>query len=267
MSADFNIDYTDCLGFKSPNMHCHKYSELIFVLNGELNFLVEDKVYHSSGSCLIFFKEKQFHTTDVDPSVQYTRYNTTFRYKHLSDILEYEAVRELYEQDCAVIPLSDEQRDEMLSIIKPIFDICESKSEDVCQIQLSRHMLCAMLIKVNMMVKQQSSGADLYVDTYINKVLDYIKKNLTEKLLVEEIADMFYISRSKLMTDFKKVTGITIGDYVLCNRIKLSKELLMSGKSVNETAVLSGFVNTSHFIRTFKNETGKTPLQYCRSKI
>ncbi|MBQ2236502.1 MAG: AraC family transcriptional regulator [Clostridia bacterium] len=41
----------------------------------------------------------------------------------------------------------------------------------------------------------------------------------------------------------------------------------MSGKSVNETAVLSGFVNTSHFIRTFKNETGKTPLQYCRSKI
>ena len=59
MSADFNIDYTDCLGFKSPNMHCHKYSELIFVLNGELNFLVEDKVYHSSGSCLIFFKEKQ----------------------------------------------------------------------------------------------------------------------------------------------------------------------------------------------------------------
>ena len=264
---DFNVDFLDCTGFKGPNMHYHKYSELIFVLNGSLNFLVEDEVYHSEGSCLIFFKEKQFHTTDVDPSVRYTRYNTTFRYKHLNDILDYEAVRELYEQDCAVIPLSEKEKEELLSMIKPIYRTLADSEDNIYSSTFAKHLLCALLTKVNMLVMSKADKVDFHVDTYINRVLEYIRKNLSEKLLVEEIADLFYISRSKLMSDFKKATGITIGDYILCNRIKLSKELLMSGKTVSETAVLSGFVNTSHFIRTFKKETGKTPLQYCRSKI
>lgn len=263
----FSVDFIDRTGFKSPNMHCHKYSELLFVLKGNLNFLVDDEVYSSKGSCLIFFKEKQFHTTDVNGTVPYTRYNAVFRYKYLSDILDYEYVRELFEQDCTVIPLDEDEKQELLNICKPLYKYFSESDGDNNKLNMSRHLLCALLIKVNLLLSEKSSERTLPDDTYINRVLDYIKKHIAEKLTVADIAENFYISRSKLMSDFKAATGITIGDYILCNRIKLAKELLMSGNSVSDTAYLSGFVNTSHFIRTFKRETGLTPLQYCRSKI
>lgn len=263
----FTVDYLDCMGFKSPNMHYHKYSELLFVLRGNLNFLVDDEVYHATGSSLIFFKEKQLHTTDVDGSVPYTRYNVTFRYRQLSDLLDYEAVRELYERDCTVITLSEEEKNELLCLAAPLYRYAAAGAQNADYLALARHLLCALLTRVNLLAKQKSAKQAYLVDTYINHVLDYIKNHLAEKLVVADIADVFYVSRSKLMSDFKQATGITIGDYLLFHRIKLAKKLLMAGNSVSDTAVSSGFVNTSHFIRTFKRETGYTPLQYCRNKI
>lgn len=263
----FSVDYIDCTGFKSPKMHCHKYSELLFVLRGNLNFLVDDEVYHAGGSCLIFFKEKQLHTTDVDGSIPYTRYNATFRYKYLNDILDYECVRELYEQDCTVISLSEAEKTELLAFMEPLYRYSAAAQQDPCRQALARHMLCALLTRANLLIREKSVRRAYPIDTYINRVLEHIKTHLAEKLVVADIADAFYVSRSKLMSDFKQATGITIGDYILFNRIKLAKELLMAGNSVGDTALHSGFVNTSHFIRTFKKETGSTPLQYCRSKL
>lgn len=264
---DFAVDYINCTGFNSPNMHCHTYSELLIVLRGNLNFLVDDAVYHAQDSCLIFFKEKQFHTTDVDSTNPYTRYNITFRYKYLNHILDYECVRELYEQESTVIPLNEAVKKELLAFAEPLYKYTCTAKPDPQLTALARHMLCALLIRVNLLVKEKTVRRAYPVNTYINHVLDYIKIHLTEKLLVEDIASAFYVSRSKLMSDFKSATGITIGDYILCNRIKTAKELLMSGRNVSDTAVLSGFVNTSHFIRAFKKQTGQTPLQYCRSKM
>lgn len=267
MHKSFTVDYLDCTGFKSPNMHYHKYSELLFVLRGNLNFLVDDEVYHATGSCLIFFKEKQLHTTDVDGSVPYTRYNVTFRYRQLSNLLDYEAVRELYERDCTVITLSEAEKNELLCLAEPLYRYAAAGAQNADYLALAQHLLCALLTRVNLLAKQKSAKQAYPVDTYINHVLDHIKNHLAEKLVVADIADIFYVSRSKLMSDFKQATGITIGDYLLFHRIKLAKELLMAGNSVSDTAVGSGFVNTSHFIRTFKRETGYTPLQYCRSKM
>lgn len=260
----FAVDYFDGVGFKCPKMHRHKFSELIFVINGNLNFLVEDEVYHSQDSCLIFLKEKQLHTTDVDENSRYTRYNAVFNYKGLSDSLDYNCVRELYESDNAVISLTDEEKNKLISLMEPISRL--NTETDPSLLQLARHLFCALLIYVNQLVKKKSGNGEYLVDTYINEVLNYIKENPAEKLLIEDLARRFYISRSKLMGDFKKATGITIGDFILYTRINCAKELLMSGKSVNETAVQSGFVNASHFIRTFKRETGYTPLKYCRQK-
>lgn len=262
----FAVDYVDCTGFKSPNMHYHKYSELLFVLRGDLNFLVDDEIYHAAGSSLIFFKERQLHTTDVNGTTPYTRYNITFRYRQLSDFLDYEAVRELYERDCTVFPLREEEKNELLCLAEPLHRYAAGGDQNADYLALARHLLCALLIRVNQLIKQKSTKQAYPVDTYINRVLDYIKHHLAEKLVVADIAEVFYVSRSKLMSDFKQATGITIGDYLLFHRIKLAKELLMAGNSVSDTAVRSGFVNTSHFIRTFKRETGCTPLQYCRSK-
>lgn len=257
------ISYIDKMGFESFGMHRHSFSELLIVLEGDLNFLAENYVYHSSKSCLIFFKENRLHTTDVNPDVNYERYNINFKYNALSDMLDYEYVKELYENDCTVIPLDTTTKNEILQLAEKI-QKTNDDSLDKRSIYYARHLLCLMLLRVNQLIINQYGMNNCRVDSYINTVIKYINTNLSQKIVISDIAEHFFVSRAKLIADFRNSTGVTIGEYIQSKRLYKAKKLLLSGIMVNETASLCGYPNVCHFIRTFKQHTKMTPLQYAK---
>lgn len=62
---------------------------------------------------------------------------------------------------------------------------------------------------------------------------------------------------------FKQATGVTPGSYVLQQRIRIAKELLLrSNLSISEIAVASGFTDSSHFCCRFKHAVNQTPLTF-----
>src|SRR5690606_4729631 len=99
-------------------------------------------------------------------------------------------------------------------------------------------------------------------NSYLTKLLKYLGNNFNRKIKIEELADSFYVSRSKLMSDFKSVFGVTINQYLKLIRINNAKSMLIQGHSITETANVCGFCSDSHFIATFKNITGMTPKTY-----
>lgn len=262
LQGNFDIGYISETGFKSYGMHRHKYCELLFVMEGDLNFLVEDKVYHYSGSCMIFFRENRLHTTEVSANVNYERYNLYFRQKYISELVPFELIRDVYDNDCVVIPLSKEELGTMKGFFEHMYDLNKNPEKSPVESNLMIHLLCCVLLKTAMLVKEKFNPGSFNVNSYISDVITYINANLTSKLIIEEIAEYFFVSRAKLIKDFKRTAGVTVGDYILSRRIKLAKEMIRTGAKVSEVAELSGFTNTCHFIRTFKKVTGITPLQY-----
>ena len=61
---------------------------------------------------------------------------------------------------------------------------------------------------------------------------------------------------------FKAKTGITINNYLTKRRIASAKQSLLDGLSVTDAGFRAGFHDLSHFIRTFKAETGISPGKY-----
>ena len=62
---------------------------------------------------------------------------------------------------------------------------------------------------------------------------------------------------------FKEKIGLTVMDYILKTRVTMAKELLCkTDLSVTEISESCGFSSISFFSRTFKNETGVSPLKY-----
>lgn len=96
----------------------------------------------------------------------------------------------------------------------------------------------------------------------IGFVVDYIKRNLHQKLSIESIAKLAYVSKSNFFKMFKDELGTSPNDFILQERISKAKELLATQNSIKETAYQTGFSDTNYFTRVFKQLEGITPKSY-----
>ena len=98
---------------------------------------------------------------------------------------------------------------------------------------------------------------------YAKKAIDYISKNATKSLTVEEVSGAAGLSKYYFIRVFKKVTGQTLTEYINKVRCDCAKTLLVSGEySITEAALSSGFNNVSYFAKIFKKNTGRLPSDY-----
>ena len=95
------------------------------------------------------------------------------------------------------------------------------------------------------------------------QVTNYVRHNLSQPIDVEGLARSMFVSRTHLAAKFKQETGMTLTDFILGEKIEEAKRLLeYTDKSLSLIATYLGFSSQSHFTRTFKKYTGKTPKEY-----
>jgi AraC-like DNA-binding protein len=98
------------------------------------------------------------------------------------------------------------------------------------------------------------------------RVIADIKKrlgsSLDENLTLAQLAAAVGCNHYYLLRSFKKQVGITPHAYRLNLRIERAKELLRDGLSPAAVALETGFVDQSHFHRTFRQFVAATPRQY-----
>lgn len=97
----------------------------------------------------------------------------------------------------------------------------------------------------------------------ILKCQKYIFEQLYEKISLSILADYSSMNPCYLSHLFKKEVGVSISDYIQKERIEESKKLILSGKkSLVDIYVPLGFIDQSHFSKTFKKFVGITPKEY-----
>lgn len=96
-------------------------------------------------------------------------------------------------------------------------------------------------------------------------IVEYIKNNLHQKLSIEHLAKLAFVSKSNFFKLFKYEIGLSPNEYILQQRIVRAKELLKENQSIKEVAFATGFSDTNHLIKTFKTFEGTTPKNYQRN--
>ncbi len=105
-------------------------------------------------------------------------------------------------------------------------------------------------------------------DEIVNAAITYINNSLNKKLYIEDICRNIGTNPSTLNFKFRREFNCSVGNYILYERIKKSKRLLIgSSYSIEEVARRCGFENVYYFSNTFKKHQGCAPSAYRKQKV
>ncbi|TKB97874.1 AraC family transcriptional regulator [Pedobacter cryophilus] len=94
-------------------------------------------------------------------------------------------------------------------------------------------------------------------------IIQYIKAHLTEKLSIDALSQMAYMSKASFFRIFKLELGISPVDFIIKERIQLAKQFLKNPYcSISDACFKAGFNNQHYFSRVFRKLEGTTPSLY-----
>lgn len=97
----------------------------------------------------------------------------------------------------------------------------------------------------------------------INEIAEFLRLNCGEKLSVCDVAAKFNYNPDYLSTAFRRISGLTLLQYIHKMRITEAKRLLVNTTlSVKEIANTVGFFDDKYFMKIFKKHETVTPTKY-----
>ena len=98
---------------------------------------------------------------------------------------------------------------------------------------------------------------------WLDRVIQCIEDQPTQAASLAALAAEADVHPAHLARVFRRIKGLSIGDYVRARRIETARLALHGGeRSIAEIASAAGFTDQSHFSRLFKQLVGETPRRY-----
>lgn len=120
-----------------------------------------------------------------------------------------------------------------------------------------------VIIKAISIINRASTNSFATNDIYINEALEFIHSNLDKALNVTDLVKKLPLSRRLLEMRFKKVTGRSVYNYIIYNRIEeFARKIHETDKPINEIATEMEFYNYSNLVQQFKQIKGCTPTEF-----
>ena len=103
-------------------------------------------------------------------------------------------------------------------------------------------------------------------DDRLSDLLDWVRANLDQPHSLDSLADKVLMSRRSFTRHFRQLTGTTVGDWLLAERLALSQRLLEStDQPIDSIAELAGFGSPVSLRHHFGRSFAVSPSSYRQS--
>ena len=239
----------ECVSSEVYENHCHPFYEIIMVLSGEVLINIENKSFSAKPGALVVIKPGAYHSVIMTTALEYRRITLLFE--------------EFF------IPKGIKKR--FLEMAKDDF-VCYNEDAQALFLRLQhaikeqsrsgehRELIEAHIVEMFYLLTSGESHSDEgEIDKGLQLMLDYIGEHITEKIMLEEIAGVAFLSKSAVCRIFKERMHTTFKQYVLQKKIAHAASLISRGVSANEAARIVGYDNYAGFYKMYRKFLSKSP--------
>jgi AraC family transcriptional regulator len=110
-------------------------------------------------------------------------------------------------------------------------------------------------------------GKERLLTWQARKVLDYIERHITSRVLVADLCALVWRSEAHFSRSFKGTFGYSPHAFMVRRRIELAANtMLNTDMSLSDIALGCGFVDQAHLCKQFRMVIGETPAAWRRAK-
>lgn len=256
ITSEIYYEHTQKDSIKNMSMpHFHNSYEIYYLIRGEINYLIGDKIYDVCSGDLVLIPKSTLHRTVVNSQEGYERILV-----NISDEYIEESVKSCFEH--FHYHLKDKYAFE---IKKKLFELGEQYSiQDEFQERMIKDKIYNFLVYLVRINRKKTDVFSLKNNnTLIDESMRFISEHFSEDLTLQKVADYFAISREYFSSIFNKETGYGFSEYLNQVRISHAMELLKNpNMTVTEAAYKSGFNDSSYFAVVFKKISGISPKKF-----
>jgi len=248
----------------------HHFYEIYFLLQGSIRVIVDELDLNPvMGETLIYPPSCMHRITHTDPSLPYERFYIYLSKEYLNAMStpDYNFIAELERLTaggrCYFRPGEEAVR-ELTEKADAIIEAARDTSP--AAVLANRCRMTMYLIRLLGLLEESIASTEDSASSRMNELIRYINQNAAQPLSLDQLEEVFGISKYVLLHEFKDYTGMSIYQYILTRRVLLAQQLIQQGAKPNQACEQSGFTDYTSFYRAFKARTGKSPNQYSKSR-
>ena len=242
-------------------LHNHAMYELVYCLRGDVVYQAESVRYRMEPGSLLIISPAVLHKLFVCSDAPFERHTIFINYfgrtSALSSLIA-QCQRPVGEKRIGSAYYGPAQGEELRHMFERLSQAAGAKDEAVSQ--LTPFFAQALAAELAMTIygkdpERYSVSSSKTIDT----LLLYLSQNFTNDISLSELSERFFLSKDYCNRLFHKVTGMTVMQYVLYNRVLYARQLLSDGVAAATAAKRAGFSDYSNFYRAYRKVTGRMP--------
>ncbi len=255
----------DCPQTKPKQDLCSQANFIVYVLTGKRIFYQPGKTYMATeGKC--FFSKKGAWVSEMQPHEGWCvlvffipdNYLKQFIKEYRSNLPLAGLVAGSTEQ-MIELDVNDTTRNFFLSMV-PYFTQNPPPPENLLELKFRELIFNILINPANKELLRYLCGI---ADNNGPSLQDIMEANYTYNLSLEDFAKIAHRSLASFKREFQHVFKTSPGKWLIKKRLDYAGLLLnTSTKPVNEISFESGFENTTHFSKVFKEKFGVSPLHF-----
>lgn len=261
----------------------HSAARLLYITEGEGIIQINEKKYHLLPHTMVSLQPWDIsEIVDVTTPLTYKRiiYNLNFinffmrsdynphrDFINLWQSLRQTPVAQIAPQTRKMLAqLMDQLHREVGSDVFPSEDAAEQERKPLSEIYI-----VSLLIQMLVLFQRSEHDGALPVtntaeqseDFDVRSILNYLYSHMQEKVSLERLNQVFFVSPSTITKKLKRTLGYTFQELITAMRVYKAMDLLAyTDFKLQDIAHLVGFSDAAHLVRTFSQQAYMTPNEY-----